>query len=150
MRYTHRCLEILLSRSDLGAGKRGACLGPEAIISAADQRSPLFQHLPVTETKPGHLFVEHEPGAANHIQAIIERDKHLCSLVSQTIANHRFPLIFTGDHSNATGCISGIREAFPDQRIGVVGLMPMEIFILRLPRPLEIYTECIGSLIGSG
>jgi arginase len=40
--------------------------------------------------------------------------------VRDTLRDARFPLILSGDHSNAGGTIAGIKMAYPESRLGVI------------------------------
>jgi arginase len=117
-----RAIELLISNSDLGAGTKGASLGPSALkISAMEQNFPLFQRFPVREAKLRHLTLSQGgDAAAKSIDAIHQRDEELCQLTCNMLRRHRTPIIFSGDHSNANGFISGIREAFPEKKLGVI------------------------------
>ncbi|WP_375511199.1 arginase [uncultured Nostoc sp.] len=117
-----RHIEILISKSDLGAGKKGASLGPDALKVSADEHNfPLFHIFPVTEYESKKLcspLLFESP--AKYIQDILQRDEELCKLMSRALLEKRTFLIFSGDHSNVNGFISGIREAFPSQKLGVI------------------------------
>lgn len=116
-----REIEILISNSDLGVGIRGASLGPSALrVSACEQNFPLFQIFPVREYNHRNASPQITDAAAKHIEAIHQRDEELCQLTCDVLQQHRTPIIFSGDHSNANGFISGIREAFPEKKLGVI------------------------------
>jgi arginase len=117
-----RRLKLVISKSDLGASRRGVHLGPDALqAAAAEANFPLFDLYPVTKYETEYNFsrqtTEQE---AKHIKAILQRDEELCQLTYNTLIEGYTPLIFSGDHSNAVGSISGIREAFPSKKLGVV------------------------------
>ncbi len=117
-----RKTKILICSSELGAGKRGASLGPDAIrISAVNHFYNIFELLPSDEIrikKFNKFSPEHK--SAKYIKIIAQTHEKICAKMAATIREGYHPLIFSGDHSNAAGFISGFREALPDKKIGII------------------------------
>ncbi len=119
MAETNRHPTFLLSQSDIGAGKRGAALGPAAVLTETEQLGysiGAFETLGNISFEHGHQL--HTSG--KNIDAIYTAMKTLNDKVEQIASNGGLPFIFSGDHSNAIGGLSGLKNAFPDKRIGVI------------------------------
>ncbi len=110
-------------KSEIGAGTRGASLGVDAIkIAALDYGSNLFNKIPSVEIKTENQLLFGSPGSPygkrlKGIAAIYER---VANEVSSTLKSKSFPIVLAGDHSTAGGTISGIRQAYPKQKLGVI------------------------------
>lgn len=57
---------------------------------------------------------------AKHIQHILSSSAHLCNEVRDAADSGMLPVLLSGDHSNAIGGMSGLKEAYPGKRIGVI------------------------------
>ncbi|MCX6353095.1 MAG: arginase [Bacteroidetes bacterium] len=119
---SERKIKILICSSEVGAGKRGASLGPDAVrISAVMQFYNIFERLPMDEVKVRALNrYSPENKQAKYIKLIADTHQKICKKMAATLAAGYKTLIFTGDHSNAAGFISGFREAHIDKKIGVI------------------------------
>ena len=117
-----RRIKILICSSELGAGKRGASLGPDAIrISAVNMLYNLFDQFPTDEIKVKKINrFSPENKAAKYIKTINSTHEKICNKMVKTLKDGHHVLIFSGDHSNAAGFISGFREAQLDKKIGVI------------------------------
>jgi arginase len=115
-------LKILICASEVGAGKRGASLGPDAIrISAVNLLYNLFYELPSEEIKIQKLNkFSPQYKSAKYIKLIAATHAKICRKMCNTQLQGYKTLIFSGDHSNAAGFISGFREAYPDKKLGVI------------------------------
>lgn len=116
--------KLILLRSELGAGTRGASLGVDALkIAAIDLGSDYFRRHEVIEvTDENWLLLEKVKFKyAKRIRGIIKIYERLSKAVSKVLRKEdRFPIILSGDHSTAGGTIAGIKAAYPDLRLGVV------------------------------
>ncbi len=116
-------IKIIEVPSEIGAGTRGASLGIDAIkIAALDFMSNFFVHFP-SEKIPHENNLLFEPIAspyAKRLQGIIHMTEKISKSVSSTIKNNFFPIVVSGDHSNAMGTIAGIKDALPKSRLGVI------------------------------
>lgn len=117
-------IKIIEVPSEIGAGTRGASLGIDAIkIAALDFMSNFFVHFP-SEKVPHENNLLFEPIAspyAKRLQGVLNMTEKISKAVSSTIKNNFFPIVVSGDHSNAMGTIAGLRAALPEHsRLGVI------------------------------
>jgi len=116
-------VRIIEVRSELGAGTRGASLGPDAIrIAALDFRSDYFKRYPVAEVKHENHMLYEPPASpyAKRISGVIETCERVAHEVKKAIKGGAFPIVISGDHSASIGTITGLKQAFPDKRLGVI------------------------------
>ena len=106
-----------------GAGKRGASLGPSALYHEAWnlQAHQITEAAWETVEDFNDIAVRpvHYP-FSKHIEGVIKATKATAMLVEKTIANHKKPIILSGDHSNAIGSVTGVKQHFPNTRLGVI------------------------------
>ncbi len=113
-----KAVRLILAKFDTGAGKKGAADGPMALLNQLKKSKVEFEdkveleNVPVTENG-------HHPFCKN-IEVLTENSIQLCELIYQARNEGKLPLIFSGDHSNAIGGLSGLKCAHPDKRIGVI------------------------------
>ena len=110
-------------KSEIGAGTRGASMGPDAIkVAALDYGSNLFNKLNKVEVQCENQLLFESPGSpyAKRIKGMLTVLDRTATQVRNTLKNNEFPIILAGDHSTAAGTISGIKMAYPKQRIGVI------------------------------
>jgi arginase len=118
-----KTVKIIEVKSEVGAGTRGASLGVDAIkIAAHDFRSMFFKNhrsinIPDDNTA---LYSGIESRYAKRIRSVLKMYERIGAAVRDTLKDNRFPIILSGDHSNAGGTIAGLKMAYPDQRIGVI------------------------------
>ena len=114
---------LVKNRSEIGAGTRGSSLAVNAIrIASIKKQEHAFFHLPSVVVKNKNEWIETEcstPHALN-IEKVLEVYKNIVSAITPILKKKEFPLIISGDHSNAGGTIAAIRKAHPDKRIGLV------------------------------
>lgn len=116
-------IKILEVRSEIGAGTRGASLGPEAIhIAALDFGTPFFKQFPpeLIETENQLLLEPAKNPFARRINGVLRTWEKVAASVKKVLDENDFPVVLAGDHSSAGGTIAGIKMAFPEQRIGVI------------------------------
>ena len=117
--------EVILvkNRSEIGAGTRGSSLAVNAIrIASIKKQEHAFFHLPSVVVKNKNEWIEKEcstPHALN-IEKVLQVYKNIVDTITPVLKKNKFPLIISGDHSNAGGTIAAIRKAHPDKRIGLV------------------------------
>jgi arginase len=114
--------KILICSSEVGAGKRGASLGPDAIrIAAVNQFYNLFDQLPVEEIKVKKIN-RYSPDfkAAKYIKLIAATHQKIARKMYDAHMQGFNTLIFSGDHSNAAGFVAGFREAYPEAKLGLI------------------------------
>lgn len=114
--------KLLICSSGLGAGKKGAELGPFALRIAFENRnSQFFRNKELSVLENDHSAYSHSSKfKADYLNKIVEFNEQICSEVN---ASYRFNdklIVMSGDHSNAVGSLSGLRKAHPDAKIGVI------------------------------
>lgn len=110
-------------KSELGAGTRGASMGPDAIkIAALDYGSNLFKKIDSVEVQNENQLLFESPGSpyAKRIKGIYQLFDRVANTVRNSLKSNEFPIVLAGDHSTAAGTISGIKMAYPKQRLGVI------------------------------
>ena len=119
----HKKIRFIEVKSELGAGTRGASLGPDAIkIAAFDYGSNLFNKIPAVSIPVDNnmLFLPQGSPYAKRLISILGIYENLGKAVSDTMKAKEFPIVLAGDHSTAGGTIAGIKMANPKARIGVI------------------------------
>ena len=116
-------IKIIEVPSEIGAGTRGASLGVDAIkIAALDFMSNFFVHFPSVKVEvENHLLFEPiKSSYAKRIHGVQTMYERISKEVHDSIKNNFFPVILSGDHSNAGGTIAGIKMAKPKSKLGVI------------------------------
>ena len=116
-------IKLIEVPSEIGAGTRGASLGIDAIkIAALDFMSNFFVHFPSEkiEVENKLLFEPIQSPYAKRIQGVQTMYDRVSKAVSETMKAHFFPVVISGDHSNAGGTIAGIKMAKPKSKLGVI------------------------------
>jgi arginase len=116
--------------SELGAGTRGASMGIAALKTAALQKQAARMHAENgiftldsmrVQTENHSLFcLDHQYQHARYIDTAYKVFERTADLVAEALQNGLFPVVIGGDHSTAAGTIAGIKQAFPERRLGVV------------------------------
>ncbi|MFK7983779.1 MAG: citrulline utilization hydrolase CtlX [Saprospiraceae bacterium] len=118
-----KSIKIVKNRSDIGAGTRGADMGIDAIeIAAINQGNNYFNSYPSedVETHNESIYNMVRNSFAKRIEHVMEQCLRVCHVVERNIKRGYFPIVLSGDHSSALGTISGIKDARPDLRLGVI------------------------------
>jgi arginase len=116
--------KLVLLRSELGAGTRGASLGVDALkIAAIDLESSYFRKYDSIDIEDENWMllekVHHK--YAKRIRGLVKIYERLSKAIAKNLKKtNTFPIILAGDHSTAGGTIAGIKMAFPDARVGVI------------------------------
>ncbi len=116
-------IKLIEIPSEIGAGTRGASLGIDAIrIAALDFMSNFFVHFPSEkiETENKLLFEPIASPYAKRINGVLTMYERVSKAVADAIKNNFFPVIISGDHSDAGGVIAGIKMAKPKSKLGVI------------------------------
>lgn len=116
-------LSIIEIRSEIGAGTRGASLGPDAIkVAAWNKGDDLFQKF-----RPQHVLSENhllnkpiDTPYGKRISGLVRIYERVCKAVASELEKDKFVLIMAGDHSTAGGTIAGLKKANLNKRIGVI------------------------------
>ncbi|MBK9525987.1 MAG: arginase [Bacteroidetes bacterium] len=110
-------------KSEVGAGTRGASMGPDAIkIAAFDYGSNLFKKIESVEVQTENQSLFESPGSpyAKRIKSMLAVLERTANAVKNSLKSNEFPIVLAGDHSTSAGTISGIKMAYPKQRLGVI------------------------------
>lgn len=116
-------IKLIEVPSEIGAGTRGASLGIEAIkIAGLDFMSNFFVHFPSQkiESENNILFEPIQTPYAKRIHGVVSMYERISKAVCDSIKDNFFPVILSGDHSNAGGTITGIKLAKPKSKLGVI------------------------------
>lgn len=116
-------ITVIYNKSEIGAGTRGASLGIDALMMAALKKgNSFFSKTPsLTINDKNHILTtEPEHKWAKHIDALIPIYEEVCKNVSNVLQNNGFPVIISGDHASAGGTVAGIKNAYPDRRLGII------------------------------
>lgn len=120
---TPKNIQILTAMSELGAGTRGASLGWQALVTASLNKYPTLFYKRNIKAIPheNELLMRPEKEAVpHHIDGIARQYQRMEREIAAVLRQGHFPLVITGDHSNAGGTIAGVKKAHPQKRLGVV------------------------------
>jgi arginase len=116
-------LRIIINQSELGAGTRGASLGPNAIFAAArTKKSKLFENREIHNI-PDQNHLLDKPNVtsfAKNIDGIINVFSSVNQEIIKSLSSGDFPLIIAGDHSSAGATVASISAFYPTKKIGVL------------------------------
>ena len=116
-------IKLIEVPSEIGAGTRGASMGIDAVkVAALDFMSNFFVHFPSEkiEVENNLLFEPIKSPYAKRIQGVVNMYERISKAVSDSMKNNFFPVVLSGDHSNAGGTIAGIKMAKPKSKLGVI------------------------------
>jgi len=116
-------IKLIEVPSEIGAGTRGASLGVAAIkIAALDFMSNFFVHFPSEkiEVENQLLFEPIQSPYAKRISGVVTICERISRAVNDAVKNNFFPVVISGDHSNAAGTIAGLKMAKPKSKLGVI------------------------------
>ena len=116
-------IKLIEVRSELGAGTRGASMGVDALrVACWDKGCDYFKRFNSVSVPDLNytLFDKDLFPNAHRIDSILTVQKNIANAVEQTLGLDMFPLVLSGDHSNAHGTIAGIKAAYPDKTLGVI------------------------------
>lgn len=118
-----RKIKMVEVKSELGAGTRGASLGPDALkIASLEYGQYFFGKFKRKEIRDSSLLLYKNPirTHAKRIRGIVDIFQKLARSINDELKDNTFPVIISGDHSSAGGSIAGVKMAFPDKRMGVI------------------------------
>src|SRR3954469_13999304 len=117
-------IKIIEVKSEIGAGTRGAGMGPDAVrIAALDFGSSFFKrHESVEVPNENKLLLEPVTNDyAKRIKGIYSSSERLAAQVAAFCKEEgTFPIVLAGDHTSAIGVASGIKMAFPEKKLGII------------------------------
>lgn len=118
-----RKIKFIEVKSELGAGTRGASLGPDALkMASLEYPGYFFGKFKRKEIRDSSRLLYKNPirSYAKRIRGIVEIFRKLTRSIAEELHDNKFPVVLSGDHSSAGGTIAGIRVAYPDKRLGVI------------------------------
>src|SRR5512146_297690 len=99
--------------TDVGAGARGASMGPEALRVANIQRTLEGQGLEVVDrgnlVGPKNPWLPPDEGY-RHLEEVVAWNQQVHDAVYAELAQGRLPILLGGDHCLAIGSISAVAE----------------------------------------
>ena len=114
---------IVENNSEIAAGTRGSSLAIEAIkMAAVKKNNNLFSKYKNVKIKNENFRVWNDIVSiyAKRIDGVIKLYERIVKKVTPILNEGAFPLIISGDHSNAGGSIAALKLAYPSKRVGVV------------------------------
>ena len=118
-----RDITLLINKSEITAGTRGASLGPEAIMVAARKmNSNFFAQYPIDYVEEYNYLLDNEIKypTAKRVAGLVKVFESVSSKVRAELEAKKFPIVLAADHGSAGGTIAGIKAAYPNKRLGVV------------------------------
>lgn len=117
-------IQFIEVRSELGAGTRGAGMGIDALKVACLNKGEKFfaGHTPlIVNDRNFKLFEETDFPNARYTDAVFSNLQNVSNAVSDVLLQkNTFPLVLAADHSSAYGSIAGVKNRFPNKRLGVI------------------------------
>ena len=104
-------VSLIGAPTDIGAGMRGASMGPEA-LRVADLR-PMMESLGLTVTDRGNLNGPSNPGLPSHegyrhLNEVVAWNRLVHDAVLQELRLGQLPVLLGGDHCLSVGSISAV------------------------------------------
>jgi arginase len=104
-------VSLIGAPTDVGAGHRGASMGPEALRVAGLAEALVARGLDVADR--GNLFGPLNPwlppsAGYRHLPEVVEWNREVMRAVAAELAARRLPILLGGDHSLAIGSITAV------------------------------------------
>ena len=104
-------ISLIGAPTDIGAGDRGASMGPEALRVAGIAEALQLRGLDVVDR--GNLFGPLNPwlppsAGYRHLTQVVEWNREVMRAVGNELKAKRLPVLLGGDHSLAVGSISAV------------------------------------------
>jgi arginase len=118
-----KSLQLIEVKSDIGASKRGADLGSDALkIASCEFNRKFFYSYPSIEIQSEQYLpsLAIATPCVKGIEVIYEVYQKISEAVKSSLEKGVLPIVISGDRSTAGGTIAGIKMAFPESRLGVV------------------------------
>lgn len=118
-------IQILEIRSELGAGTRGASLGIGAMkVASLKEEDLFFAQYPVHLVPNENELLFRPTGTTKHakyIKGVLKVYNYVAGSMTKHLRDEtRFIIALSGDHSSAGASIAGLKQAFPEKRLGVI------------------------------
>lgn len=118
-----REISLIELAAEFGAGTRGASLGVDGIRFAClnkGYREYFALDSSYIAGDPDRMIDRIEFPGAKRIDLILSVYDQYLEKFDQVFESKQFPLVISGDHSNAAGTIAAIKKNHPDKRLGVI------------------------------
>ena len=118
-----KAIELVINPSELGAGTRGSALGPYAVLYAGRKRNSTLFHEISSVVIPNKNELLDQPInylSAKRIDGVCEVYNKVMEQMKKSLSSSSTVLVLSGDHSSATATIAGIRNKYPEKKLGVV------------------------------
>ena len=118
-----KAIELVINPSELGAGTRGSALGPYAVLYAGRKRNSTLFHETSSVVIPNKNQLLDQPInylSAKRIDGVCEVYNKVMEQMKKSLSSSSTVLVLSGDHSSATATIAGIRNKYPEKKLGVV------------------------------
>ena len=119
----NRKISLVINKSEITAGTRGASLGPEAIMTAARaSENTFFCNYPKRHVKDMNEMLDAEVKfpTAKRIKGLVSVFESVVEEVGGVLKSDGFPLVLAADHGSAGGTIAAIKSVYPEKRLGVI------------------------------
>jgi len=113
-------VNIVTVESDLGAGKKGAKLGPSEILKHIQLYNHALSKAPVYPVEIITSEDSNKLPLAKNLDSILPLQQQVIVNIQQILKNNAFPLILSGDHSTGAGVIAAIKDFYPQKNLGVI------------------------------
>ena len=118
-----KAIELVINPSELGAGTRGSALGPYSVLYAGRKRNSTLFHEISSVVIPNKNELLDQPInylSAKRIDGVCEVYNKVMEQMKKSLSGSSTVLVLSGDHSSATATIAGIRNKYPEKKLGVV------------------------------
>ena len=118
-----KAIELVINPSELGAGTRGSALGPYAVLYAGRKINSTLFHEISSVVIPNKNELLDQPInylSAKRIDGVCEVYNKVMEQMKKSLSSSSTVLVLSGDHSSATATIAGIRNKYPEKKLGVV------------------------------
>lgn len=118
-----RGISLVINKSEITAGTRGASLGPEAIMTAARTReNTFFCDYPKVYVKDMNELLDEAVKfpTAKRIKGLVSVFESVVDKVGGILKNGGLPIVLAADHGSAGGTIAAIKSVYPEKRLGVI------------------------------
>ncbi len=121
MKKSNQC--IITTTWEYGAGKQGTSLGPINLLEACKHNhNHPFSHCNVFSV-PQEIEEKEKiplPTYLKRGEAFLKHQNKLAHLVQSKLTENQFPIILSGDHSNAVGGLAGFSKHFGATNSGII------------------------------
>lgn len=123
MKDSSRFIKIVQVHSDIAGKRKGAGLGIDALMKSSESlNSRYFKKYPAEVIlDENSSFNEESPFChAKYIDKIYTVTKRIAFRIKSLREEKLFPIVLSGDHSTCAGTMFGLKQAHPNDEIGVV------------------------------